>query len=321
MRITTILVALIVSCTGLCTAAQASWLSRITGVHVNVNGGKLIRIDAPQPQAIPEMLRNLPKDAAQAILSPHGTALATAIRHARGQARPSAQPIPPNIKAALAPYFPPNILDKTRWAKRNNVKWALDTAVMMIAEPAGITLDDVIIFNDEIDPLSTDPATLEIWAHELTHVVQYGNMGVESFAFIYSYRPNDLEEQAYSNAGAVKQRTALAPQAGPGQYYQSDYSSLHQIGSQQITTPQLQQSAMSFVSPSNCVNWQTNGPGAVLRNTCTVPIGITGWTQINPWNGAPFALPCGFNCVLAPGEMRQFVSAQPGMWVNVGFSY
>lgn len=300
-------------------AAQASWLSKITGVHVNLNGGPVVRIEAPQPQAIPEMLKNLPKDAAQFVLSPHGTALAAAIRHARGQTRPSANPMPPQVRQMLAPYFPPNILDKVRYARRNDVKWALDTVVMKVADPSGITLDDVIVFNDNFDPTALDPSSLELWAHELTHVLQYENMGVESFAFVYGYNPGQLEGQAADNAGQIK--TRLSQGQPVNNYYQTSYSSVGQIGTRQLSTAQFQQSAMQFVPPANCVQWQTNGPGAMVQNICSIPIGITAWRQVNPWNGMPFDIPCMSNCVIGPGLVKQFVSPQPGMWVDIGFRY
>lgn len=301
-------------------AARASWLSKITGVHVNLNGGPVLRIEAPQPQAIPEMLQNLPKDAAQAILSPHGTVLAAAIRHARGQIRPASEPIPPQIRERLAPFFPANILDKARWKMRNDAKWALDTAVMKISGPGAITVDDVIIFNDNINPASADLGTLELWAHELTHVVQYENMGVESFAFIYSYKPGELEDPAYQNAGQIKVRLAQ----GGGQtnpYFTTSYASTAAIGTQQIAMPQLQQSAMQFVPPANCVIWQTNQIGAVIQNICAVPVRVTGWTQQNPWTGQFVSGPCAMDCAVLPGIPRQFVSMQQGLWVDVGFAF
>lgn len=299
--------------------AHASWLSEITGVHINLNGGPVVRIEAPKPQAIPDMLRNLPKDAAQFLLSPQGTALAAAIRHARGQIRPSASAIPPQVKQALLPYFPSNILDKARWAKRNNARWALDSAVMRMADPSGITLDDVIVFNDNIDPTSTDISTLELWVHELTHVLQYENMGVESFAFVYGYNPNQLEGQARDNASQV--RIQLAQNPTGTDYYQTSYPSENEIGNYQLSADQFRQSAMTIVPPADCVRWQTNQPGAVVQNICVIPIGITGWQQVNPWTGMPFNIPCVANCFVDPGMQKQFVSPQPGMWVDIGFAY
>ena len=62
--------------------ADASWLSKITGIHVDLNRGR-VSIDKPDVGAIPQMLRNLPKDVGQAMLNPAGTALAAAIRSSR----------------------------------------------------------------------------------------------------------------------------------------------------------------------------------------------------------------------------------------------
>ena len=41
---------------------------------------------------------------------------------------------------------------------------------------------------------------VEVWAHELTHVIQYEQLGIETFAFEYSYDFTDLENQARDNA-------------------------------------------------------------------------------------------------------------------------
>ena len=298
------------------TAVQASWLSKITGVHVNLNGGPVVSVSQPDITAIPDMLRNLPKDASQFILSPQGTVLAAAIRHARGQVRPNAQPMPPAVKQALGPYFPSVILDKTRWAMRNDGRFALDQPVLGMFHQSALTLDDTIVFNSDIDPTSMDYGTLELWAHELTHVLQYQNMGVESFAFVYSYDFWEVEQQARDNASKIK--TQLA-QGTPytGQYYRVAST----IGSNQVPAEQLQRGATAIIPAQECVTWQTNQPGAVLKNVCNVPIYVTGWTQINPWNGVPYHSQCVTTCGLMPGAVNQFWSTNPGLWTDISFRY
>ena len=95
-------------------SAQASWLSKITGIDINIPAGT-ISFDSPRPDAIPDMLKNLPTDLLEA-LNPYGQKLAFLIREAQAQALNGAQPIPPNIRAQLQDFFPAYILDKARWS-------------------------------------------------------------------------------------------------------------------------------------------------------------------------------------------------------------
>jgi hypothetical protein len=85
-------------------SAHASWLSKITGIHINPSAGHFY-VEAPQPQAIPEMLQNLPKDAAQFLLNPTGSALAEAIRISRNQAIGGGSTDPPVHSTAACPLF------------------------------------------------------------------------------------------------------------------------------------------------------------------------------------------------------------------------
>ncbi len=174
--------------------ADASWLSDITGIDVNVPAGK-ISINTPRPQDIPQMIQHLPDDVRQA-LNPAGTALATAIRVSSAQANHGSQVIPSTIAAILAPYFPANILAKARWnTLQNSGIDIVGQLAMLNRDVAAITLDNVIVFRDANDAQTN----WKLWAHELVHVTQYENMGVEKFADVYSLSGGSgLENQAYS---------------------------------------------------------------------------------------------------------------------------
>jgi hypothetical protein len=181
----------------LSTSAQASWLSKITGVHINPSKGEF-RVEAPDPGAIPEMLQNLPKDAAQFFLNPAGAYLAEAIRISRNTHWNSAQPLPNEVRNALAPYFPANLLNGARYRVKSGAI-SLPAAINLINKGNAVTLDDLIVFDS-----AGDTQNLELWAHELTHVVQYKNMGVESFANVYSATGGQgLEQQARENAATI----------------------------------------------------------------------------------------------------------------------
>ncbi|HSE62716.1 MAG TPA: DUF4157 domain-containing protein, partial [Thermoanaerobaculia bacterium] len=154
--------------------ARASWFSEITGIDINIPAGT-IEISTPKPQAIPEMLRNLPLDVGQALLAPHGAALAAAIRNGAAQALSDARPIPPDVRAVLSRFFPPYILDKAQWNVYDPNRIAIDGAIFGWFNSEGaITLDRVVVFRDA----AVAQSDWRLWAHELTHVSQYDNMGV-----------------------------------------------------------------------------------------------------------------------------------------------
>ena len=48
---------------------QASWLSEITGIDIDLNRGSM-QVKPPNFAAIPQMIQNLPKDVGQAMLNP-----------------------------------------------------------------------------------------------------------------------------------------------------------------------------------------------------------------------------------------------------------
>jgi len=190
--------------------AQASWLSKITGIDINIPAGT-ISFSAPQPQAIPDMLKNLPTDVLQ-LLNPYGLKLAFLIREARAQALNSAQPMPSNMRSLMAPFFPAYILDKAKWTVYDASRITLDSLILgsdcsdlnlpfnIDCKMGAITFDDVVIFR------GADGAQNFVnWAHELVHVSQYDSMGVDGFAFVYaSPGAYSLEKQAYDWQATVK---------------------------------------------------------------------------------------------------------------------
>jgi hypothetical protein len=290
-------------------AASASWLSEITGIHINPSAGR-ISVEAPNIGAIPDMLRNLPKDAAQFFLNPAGAALAEAIRISRNTAGSGAQPIPPAIRQQLAPFFPAQILDKARF---NTNKGALNlpAAIRLIDESYAVTLDDLIVFANSGQ--AQDPI---LWAHELTHVMQYDNMGVESFANIYSATGGtQLESQA--REWALKVETGLQ-NAGSG----FSPGSQVQVSSNAFTAPipidQFQQVAYQVLPPADCTVWNAFQGGVMISNSCPVGLIIGTFAIATPYG--PQTVPCTFNCYVTPRTQMPFGPA-PGPVVGVTFTF
>lgn len=129
------------------------------------------------------------------------TALQRAIRYSRASARSTGtQPIPPDIRKDLEPYFDEDLLDDVGWAYSNQY---LDLGSVISAwykaEGGAVTLVDTIVFSSRYGA-----SRRFLWAHELTHVMQYRELGIEDFARVYVTNPQLLERQAWDNARRIE---------------------------------------------------------------------------------------------------------------------
>ena len=106
--------------------------------------------------------------------------------------------MPPQIRAALDSYFPAEILDKARWTTTGGI--SLDGVLTdWFALDGAITLGEVIAFTDAAEAQED----VELWAHELTHVIQYEQLGIDTFAYEYVRDFSSMEHQASSNASRI----------------------------------------------------------------------------------------------------------------------
>ncbi|WP_322846926.1 eCIS core domain-containing protein [Pseudomonas sp. B33.4] len=293
------------------TDAQASWLSEITGIDINVNRGT-ISIKTPNISAIPPMIQNLPKDVGQALLNPAAPILAEAIRFSRAQAlNRGTQPIPDNIKNELSPYFPPGILNKVSWTTAGGL--SLDGALKNWFDQEGaITYDDVIVFAN-IDLTKN----VELWAHELTHTLQYNQMGIDTFAFQYSYDWSGLESQARSNAGRIY-ASIQSTDRGSAQIW--SYSGTVTQASQQINWSELNRAARQAIQPQQCI-WIDNNSNTT-GNVCPVPIVVCGIVLRRLADGYTFEYPCNEpTCVFGAGQSGPLLSPPGHLVVGVTAAY
>jgi tetratricopeptide (TPR) repeat protein len=241
MRIGLVRCTLVVFLCAMTVSAQASWLSKITGIDINIPAGT-ISFSAPQPGAIPDMLKNLPTDLLEG-LNPYGQKLAFLIREAQAQALNGAQPIPPYIRGKLLNFFPAYILDKARWNVYDASRVTLDSLILgsdcsdlhlpfnIDCKMGAITLDHTIVFRGANQAQFNYVA----WAHELVHVSQYDSLGVEGFAFIYaSPGAYSLEKQAYDWQATVAQAppTQAYYIVAPGQPMQFTAQAFYQAAAQ-----------------------------------------------------------------------------------------
>ncbi len=289
------------------TSANASWLSEITGINIDIPNST-VSVSRPKPEAIPEMLQNLPKDVGQALLNPAGNALAFAIRASRATAGTDARPIPPNIRAQLSAFFPPAVLDRARF-NTNKASISLPAAINLVNEGNTVTLDDLIVFTD--NQQANNPV---MWAHELTHVMQYSNMGVEGFANVYTLTAGSgLEQQARDMEKRVRQAiNSGAPRSNWGMTVSASTGAF----TQPLTIGDMQQQAQLFYPPAACGIWQGVPGGAMISNSCPVPILVTSIGVAGPYGPTP--LPCTYNCIVPPRTTMPFMGVPAPV---IGFTF
>ena len=177
---------------------QAQGTGTATGSHAD-RGESAVRIEPLDSSETPDVTENPPPDVAQALLERAAPALATTIRESRRQALArGVESIPPNIRAALEAYFPAQILDKAKWTMAGGI--SLDgMLVHWFYLEGAVTLGEVIAFTHGEEAQED----VELWAHELTHVMQYEQLGIDNFAVEYLDDFSRMENEASSNATRI----------------------------------------------------------------------------------------------------------------------
>ena len=89
--------------------------------------------------------------------------------------------IPKAIRASLEGYVPEGTLDRVRWRAGGGGDLSLQQSAFFLKDAQAITLDYVVVFGDE-NEARNDP---KLWAHELRHVMQFEEWGIEGFATRY----------------------------------------------------------------------------------------------------------------------------------------
>lgn len=291
--------------------AQASWVSVITGVDVDLSRGT-VSVKPPNLAAIPKMIQNLPKDVGQALLNPTAPALATAIRSSRGQAlNRGVQSMPDQIRQQLAPYFPPQILNNARWTTADGI--SIDGALKnWFNQEGAITYDEIIVFANT--GLTNN---VELWAHELTHVLQYSQMGIETFAFQYTIDWNGLESQARSNASRI---IASIKATNQGQAKSWGYQGQPVAAAHQLTWNAMNKAAKLGIPPQQCI-W-INNPTNTTGNNCPVPIMVSGVVLQRLVDGYTFTYPCNEpTCLFSPGQAGTLISPAGHSIIGVTAAY
>jgi Domain of unknown function (DUF4157) len=106
------------------------------------------------------------------------------------------EPIPAHIREELRGFISDAILDKVRFRAGWGNELALPALSFRFGDAAAITLDEVVMFRSWNDA----DTNLTLWAHELTHVQQYHNWGIDKFAKRYMKDHGGVEAEAERNA-------------------------------------------------------------------------------------------------------------------------
>ena len=117
------------------------------------------------------------------------------------------RPVPAGIYRALLGFFPSALLRTCRCAAGRSHALTLPALAFSYGDATAITLRDVILFKNE----RIAESDLKVWAHELTHVMQYQRWGLHGFAEHCVRDSNAVEQEATDNA---KRFVAWLPRRG-----------------------------------------------------------------------------------------------------------
>jgi len=125
-------------------------------------------------------------------------------------------PMPENIRRQLQAYFEPSLLNLVRYRVGDGIENNLTHVLLQNQDVSAVTLVDLIVFQNAGDAQNN----VALWAHELTHVEQYQQLGVDEFSARYVRDYISLESPAYQMQSRVsydlKQAAEAAALVGDG---------------------------------------------------------------------------------------------------------
>ena len=123
------------------------------------------------------------------------TAFSSALQRSRDAARADSRPIPKAIREALEPFYSDDLLAKVRYSIGDTSPAGVAGFAIRNGNAAAVTLIDTIVFKDDLYTQN-----LALWAHELHHVEQYRDWGLEGFANRYIFGWSEVEDAASAKA-------------------------------------------------------------------------------------------------------------------------
>jgi hypothetical protein len=132
--------------------------------------------------------------------------LESALKRSRDTARAGSRPIPDEIRNALTPFYPAELLANIRYSVGDTSPAGVAGFAIRNGNAAAVTLIDTIVFSEE-----SHIRNLALWAHEIHHVQQYEDWGIGGFSTRYAFNWQDVEAEATARAHAFvawyKERT------------------------------------------------------------------------------------------------------------------
>lgn len=175
----------------------------ITGIPTT---GDFLEVVARNPDQLLNLVTH-PQDAAYVAVASGMSAARNAVLVKGGNR------IPPDIRAALAPWYPAELLESIRWSTEWNAIQNVPQLVQFLSMPniRAMTFMNVVIFHNprEIDDV-------ELWAHEIHHAQQYKEWGLVEFAKRWvnnSSLTGPVEGPAYEHASMIV--NAIQSRGGP----------------------------------------------------------------------------------------------------------
>ena len=140
--------------------------------------------------------------------------LENALKRSRDSARINSHPIPDEVREALIPFYPAELLEGIRYSIGDTSPDGLAGFAIRNGNAAAVTLIDTVVFRDE-----THIRNIALWAHEMHHVEQYKEWGVAGFASRYAFNWQDVESEAQARAREFidwyKERTGQTTSSPP----------------------------------------------------------------------------------------------------------
>jgi hypothetical protein len=131
------------------------------------------------------------------------------MRRSRDAARVDSHPIPDEIRDALIPFYPPELLQDVRYKVGDTTPDGLAGFAIRNGNAAAVTLIDTVVFSDE-----AHVRNIALWSHEIHHVQQYRDWGVAGFAARDAFSWQEVEAEASARArdfvAWYKERTGQA---------------------------------------------------------------------------------------------------------------
>ena len=171
------------------------------GLWIALCGAAGVALAQDQPESAPSPLSPL-------VVESLAPLLASWIESERDAMKvQGVQPIPAAIRAVLEGYVPKAVLDRVRW-REGASELSLPQNMIRFGHATAVTLDDVIVFEEGSTALE-DP---KFWAHEVKHVMQFEEWGVQGFATRYLSDSQAVENEAWEYRWQFMKQAGLIPE-------------------------------------------------------------------------------------------------------------